>query len=421
MLCIVNKALQKVAVGSKQRVGMYMSAGWLSIALLRVFLGISLTLVSFLPVLAQVPSTTIVPTSKQITPLILQYGRPTPFPVGSMQSYIFGDFKCSSDGSVYVPMSDPAADIKQAQSGRPVNPSMIVVGLQPSGEAVRILPVPIDGYVNVMSFFRYYITASEVYLLVTGDRVDTQDSKTIVGRSRFLQVFDHKGEHLRTVTLPPDANPLTFATFSSGEILLFEVDRLNHNTRVTLLDANGRYESELKLFDADLAQQPGVAAKHQESTSILASGTDLFAMLSTASIIPRKDDLLFMASGVNYPVLELNQHGLVRTIPLAVPPGKVPYSLLPSTDDLLHAVVGEMRSPRVSGTEATIAAEKTAPHGFFSTEIDDFYPTEGSLFRAVALESGPLPTCVGDGEYIFLVPRGDDGKLQVIHATLSLK
>jgi hypothetical protein len=102
---------------------------------------------------------------------------------------------------------------------------------------------------------------------------------------------------------------------------------------------------------------------------------------------------------------------------LALPAGTVSSALLPSSDALLHAVVGNLRSFPSSGTTSASKDTSDEPRGFFPIEIDEFYPQDGSLSRRIAVEPGPMPVCAINGSYTFLVPRGQDGKLQVLHAT----
>jgi hypothetical protein len=338
-------------------------------------------------------------------PLTLHYDDPVTFPVGTAQSIVFGDFKCDPDGSVYVPLGDASPS------------TMTIVALTPSGGVVRFSPRAVDGYRNVISLVRYYVSPSYVYLVAMGDKIDPERSQNVIGRSRFIQVFKHNGDFVQTLVLEPDVNPVNLAAFPSGDIVLFDVDKLNHTTRLHLLDSAGRSESELGLFDNDFVTKLDAPGKNQSGSSAYDDKQKLLILLSTANVISHGDNLLLTASQANLPALELNQHGVVRAMSLALPAGMVLSALLPSSDALLHAVVGHLRSFPFSGT--TLASKDTSdePRGFFPTEIDEFYPQDGSLARRIAVEPGPMPVCAINGSYTFLVPRGQDGKLQVIHAT----
>jgi hypothetical protein len=173
------------------------------------------------------------------------------------------------------------------------------------------------------------------------------------------------------------------------------------------LDAAGNSESQLGLFDNDFAAKlDGLPDKKTLS--------ELFA---TANVVAHGDNLLLTASQANLPTLELSQHGVVHALPLALPAGTVIYSILPSSDALVHAVVGIIRT--LSAPNTTPGAKdgpSDSRRSFAPTEIDEFYPQDGSLVRRVTLESGPLPVCAINGSYTFVVPRGQDGKLQLIHA-----
>jgi hypothetical protein len=343
-------------------------------------------------------------------PLTLHFGDPVTFPLGSKQSAFLADFKCDMDGSIYLPMADYISQLA-SQSGPPqALPAVVITALTPSGSVVRYSPQAVAGYRNLVPLLRYFVSKSSVYVLAMADKFDPIDNQKIIGRSRLVEVFNHKGELTRTIILDPDLDPVNIAAFETGELLIFSLDRFNHTTRLFLLDSAGNRESELRLFDNDFANKLDLAAK--TATGFYASKDDgtLSKLLAGANLIPKGENLLLAASQVNLPVLELNQHGVVRALTLALPPGTVFQSLLPSDDGLLHALVGKFHSmggPSPSETEILLSP----------TEIDEFYPQDGSLSRRVSVEPGPIPVCAMRGSYIFLAPREEDGKLQMILAT----
>ena len=256
-----------------------------------------------------------------------------------------------------------------------VGSSIMIVGLTPSGNVVRFIPQPVSGYRNLISLFRYFVSEFYVYVLELGDKIDPADLQRVSGRSRIIQAFDYKGQLAQSIVLDPDIVPLNFAVFESGEILILSADRDNQSTRLLLLDARGRLESQLSLFDNDFASQLDLAAKGQNKT--------LSTVLAVSSFAPHGEYLLLTATGMNFPVLELNQHGLVKATKLALPPGVTVRSLLPSDDGLLRVVVGTMRSMPLSAS-----ASGSPPTGefLFPSEIDEFYPQDGSLVRRISIE-----------------------------------
>jgi hypothetical protein len=345
------------------------------------------------------------------TPLTLHFGDPVTFPLGSKQSALLGDFKCDGDGSIYFPMTD---DVYRS-GPPPVFPALMITSLRPSGSAVRYSLQAVAGYRNLISEARYFISASSVYVLATALKIDPVDNQKTIERSHLIEVFSHKGELTRTIILDPDLSPINLAAFETGEILIFSLDRLNHTTRLFLLDSAGRRESELSLFDNDFAKKLDLAAK----TGVYPSKDDraLSNLLAVANLIPRGENLLLAASQANLPVLELNQHGVVRALTLALPPGTTLQSLIPSDDGLLHALVGKLHPVPSSNTASEGASPSETDLGLVPTEIDEFYPLDGSLSRRVSLEPGPIPVCDIRGSYVFLAPREADGKLQMILAT----
>lgn len=346
-------------------------------------------------------------TDASLPPLLkLHYDSPMTFSVGTEASAIISDFKCDADGSVFVPMTEDLSQIDPHAAGA----SFEIIGLASSGDVVRFAPQPISDYRNLVSLVRYFVSSSHVYLLEMADKIDPMDSRKVTGRSRLIQIFDHKGQLTQTIVLEPGIDPLNLAAFESGEIVLLSPNTLNKTTRLLLIDDVGRPESELSLFDNDFASQLDQAAKYQ-------NGETLSRVLATASLTPRGQNLLLTTSQVNFPVLELNQHGLVRATQLALPPGATVQSILPSDDGLLHALVGNFRS--LSSPNSTPASDSSASESkvFSPAEIDVFYPQDGSLLRRISLAVGLMPVCAFKDRYTFLEPREEDGRLQVIHAT----
>ena len=82
-------------------------------------------------------------------PLELRYGEPKTYPVGTKRSIIIGDFKCGSDGTVFLPMMDDSTPLLNAAEhpGQTVDRehSAFVTALGPSGSVVRFLPGKIPG------------------------------------------------------------------------------------------------------------------------------------------------------------------------------------------------------------------------------------------------------------------------------------
>ncbi|HEU5350938.1 MAG TPA: hypothetical protein VFU55_05035 [Terracidiphilus sp.] len=351
-------------------------------------------------------------------PFAFHFSDPITFALGSKQSAILSDFKCDMDGSIYLPIIDNISRlVSQSGPSQHVAPPMTIAALTPSGGVIRFDPQPIQGYRNVVSLLRYFVSGSSVYVLAMADKVDPSNNQNTVGRSRIIEVFNHKGELTRSIVLDPDVDPINLAAFETGEILVFSLDRFNHSTRLFLLDSAGRRESELSLFDDDFSTKLNLAAQTPTGFYSSHDGDVLSKILAVASIAPYGEDLWVAASQTNLPVLELNQHGVVRALKLSLPPGTVLQSLLPSDDDLVHALVGTFRPLSSSKSGSASEGSSRESRVFSPKEVDEFYPQDGSLFRRISLEPGQMPVCAIKGSYIFLVPRESDGRLQMIRAT----
>ena len=357
-------------------------------------------------------------TENDLIPLELRYGAPKTYPTGAKRSIIFGNFKCGSDGTVFLPMMDDSTPLLNAAEhpGQTVDRehSAFVTALGPSGSVVRFLPGKIPGLRNFVPELRYFVSPSKVYTLEMAKICDESDPQKTLGRAHLIFIFDYKGAQQGVIRLDPELNAVNIAAFASGDLLVVSVNKWNQTTRLLILDSKGRRMDELSLFDEDYMQklQPSVKEKKADPEA----NERASRQLALSKWVPFGDNLLVAPTAAQLPLIEVNENGIARTTTANLPRGVVIGALLASNDKVYHVLAGHLKPDDPQATEAGPPGAPGAT--FISDEIDDINPGDGTLLRRINFAHGLSPACAQDEHYTFITPREDDGKLQLIHGTV---
>lgn len=350
-----------------------------------------------------------------VLPLKLSYDKPRTYPVGTKQSLIISDFKCGSDGTVFVPMLDDyGAVLNELHGGPRVDRAhqMLVTALTPAGDVVRFAREGIPGLRNFLPEARYFVSSSRVYTLETADIYDEANPSETLGRAHLILIYDYKGAYQGMIRLEPGLNPINIAAFPSGNIVVVSLDKLNQTTRLLIIDSRGQVENELKLFDEDYTSKLQPADK----TSTEDRNQRPWQELALAEWAPFGDDLLLAPHQAQLPLIDMNESGIVRSTTAVLPDGASVGSLLSSDDKIYHVVVGHLES-NTSQTNASRAS--TEPSKIYKDdEIDDINPGDGAVLKRVEFAHGLIPVCVLGDDYTFIAPRDEDGRLQIIRGTV---
>ena len=384
---------------------------------------ICLSLFGPLMSLAQLPpaekaSDDAVEDRSDLVPLELRYRDPKTYPAGTKRSIIIGDFKCGSDGTVFLPMMDDSTPwlnaVEHPGQGVDREHGFVVTALSPSGSVVRFLPGKIPGLRKFVPELRYFVSPSRVYTLEMAEIYDESDPQKTLGRAHLIFIFDYKGTQQGVIRLDPDLNAVNIAAFASGDLLVVSVNKWNQTTRLLILDSKGRRMDELSLFDEDYMQklQPAVKEKKADSEA----NERASRQLALSKWAPFGDNLLLAPTAAQLPLIEVNENGIARTTTANLPRGVVIGALLASNDKVYHVLAGHLKP---DDPQATGAGPPGAPGAtFISDEIDDINPGDGTLLRRINFAHGLSPACAQDESYTFMTPREDDGKLQLIHGTV---
>ncbi len=349
-----------------------------------------------------------------VLPLSLRYDEPKTYPIGTKHSAVIGDFKCGSDGTIFLPMINDYTPLASEANG--TGPRVgrtgrfLVTGLTPSGNVVQFAHTDIPGLRNFVPEIRYFVSSSRVYTLESAEMYDPADPTKDLGRAHVILIYDYKGAYQGVVRLDPGPNPVNIAAFPSGDLLVVSLDKLNQTTRLLIFDQAGRPVKELRLFDEDYMLKLQLGDKAEKWPSPRDPAWDQLAL---AHWVPFGENLLMSPTLAHLPLIEINENGVVRSTNVSLPDNASISGIFESSDKIYHVVVSQPNQVQASKDDPP--GQK---NGLFATEIDDIFPGDGSILKRVKFVRGLVPACIRDDSYTFVSPRGDDGKLQTIRGTV---
>jgi len=153
--------------------------------------------------------------------------------------------------------------------------------------------------------------------------------------------------------------------------------------------------------------------KGRDGASVPDAAKYLQMMLVDAQYVPYGENLLVVPVNTMFPILELNETGILRSVSLDLPMGAVIGSMLPTNGRDWLVMVGKTKNDVDTYSSDKPSATITSP------EIQEFDPTDGRLIRKIEISKGLYTLCQRDGALLFLTTRVEDGRLQVVKGTFS--
>jgi hypothetical protein len=254
-----------------------------------------------------------------------------------------------------------------------------------------------------------------VYTLETAEMYDPADPGKRLGLAHVILIYDYEGAYQGVVRLEPGLNPVNIAAFSSGDILVVSLDKMNQTTRLLIFDPAGRPIKELKLFDEDYALKLQLADKAGTADSVDRLNA-LWSHLALTHWAPFGENLLMSSNEAQPPLIEINENGVVRSTNVILPDNATIGGIFESSDRIYHVLAS---ATEVNQSQTSANASPPGQTFFVPTEIDDIYPSDGTILKRVKFTRGLMPACVRDESYTFVWTRGDDGKLQTIRGTVA--
>jgi hypothetical protein len=354
--------------------------------------------------MAQQRDSTSATNAPRLSTLSLDYEKPVTYALGSKTSGLTADFKSGSDGSIFVEMVGLEGPTR----------GFHIYRLKPSRDAVRLGEPNVEGLSSFSLPASYFVTSSKTYVLRQATIVDLSSQISSTASIYVVVVYDGDGSIQNVVRLDPDIHPVSVGAFGSGDLLVLSVDKLNHSTRLLKFDTEGRLLGELRLFDEDYGAKLALGPKATPAKV----GAYLERMLANAQFLPVGDNILIVPIQTRLPLLEINEHGVVRSTQLALPAGKSLSAVVPSDDGMLHVQLDQSSGDAYALSDDDFAKGKTVAYQADPC-IYDFNASDGSLVDRVSFAKELIPLRKDGADFIFLTTRPEDGHLQVVKGSIA--
>lgn len=343
----------------------------------------------------------------EIPRFTLDFGEPQQTALGSNPAVMLANTACRADGTLFIGISD----------GSPGDPSIrfpSLHSLDPAGQVVRFETSHLAGYSDQSIYWSGKFFAGEhwVVTLVSATPQNSED-KVAPAPVQLALIYDHKGAFQRAVQLPDGVQIAAIGAYDSGELLIIGSSANNKLARLLVVDADGDIDRELRLFDEDYNLK-----QHAKEDQLL-SGVEQnkAGALTDMDILPYGQDLLLFPSLTRQPVVEVNEHGIVRVYSLQVPKGFFLSSMLSMSGYTWKiATVSNHIEPAKS-------ADSGPPQAYALTNgpVFEFDPSSGAVLRRIDTPKdapGNSLVCEYDGQYTALTTDPKNGRFELLKASI---
>ena len=240
--------------------------------------------------------------------------------------------ECSPRGSAFLQIPMPPTFM-------PASDTFVAIN-KDGGATVFPKVSRLQGYVDVAPI-AYFPGDGAVYALVQARKQlppEEPGEAPSKGPLLFLIVrYSEDGSIEATHTLDTFNNsflPEKFAPIPSGGFIVMGVQPLNNVLETFLLDSDGLNPREIDLSGSGLYSSGKLSKFFGEKNRSLAHGGPGLNSLALGAIqfVPYGDDVLLVQTGTNYPVAVIGNGGILRTVPLKLPPGTTIESFIPSSE-----------------------------------------------------------------------------------------
>jgi len=345
-------------------------------------------------------------TETQIPSYTLEFGKPQKTALGGGGTAMSGLHTCDEDGTVFLEVRDNQSD------GMGL---MVLYSLDRAGQLIRFRPGHLPGYTDQISHpVRFFANETWVMALVYATPVQTNLSDPPPDHQVELAlIYDRKGTLQKVVRLPEDGMQVTaVGLYESGNLLAIGADNRDHSARLLVVDGSGETVRELRLFDEDYNLRKN-AKEDQMLSRVIQNKSGALAMMQ---IVPHGQNLLLIPVYSRQPIIEVNEHGIVRVYPLQIPEGFFlgePLSIGKRSWSF-ETSGGGFKEPKENEEPPKMFAIKPGP-------VLVFDPYEGSALRKIEKSpdnSQAVLVCEHDGEYTALTTDHTDGSLEVLKASI---
>jgi len=250
-------------------------------------------------------------------------------------------FHCSSDGAVFITTVQPARPDAQPKDVLGLN-QFLLISVSPSGEAHSF---PLNRVTDLYGLHQISEAPSEsrVVFLVSaaaenrpekdrdGDPGGRRESaRGLPERHDYLIMFDRDGNYQKKIQLESAFSVTHVSPFSSGPLLVYGYDPVDHSPKLAMLKDDG---SLLKFLEIPKGDAPESVLGTKDG-----SGKGSAAYLAAAQFVPQGQYVYFLQAKSDYPILRVSIGGAIEPIKPKLPDGAKIAALIPS-DENLYAIV----------------------------------------------------------------------------------
>jgi hypothetical protein len=335
----------------------------------------------------------------------LEFDKPQKTALGGSGTVMGGITSCDENGTIFLEVRDVQSD------GMGL---MALHSLDLSGQSIRFSPGHVPGYTDPISQpMRFFASDIRVVALVFAMPVKASLSDPTPDRVELALIYDRKGALQKAVRLPEGLEVTALGLYESGNLLAVGADNRNHSARLLVVNQSGDTEREIRLFDEDYNLGKN-AQRDQMLSSMVQNKSGALGMMK---IVPYGQNLLLLPTYSRQPVIEVNEHGIVRVYPLQIPEGLFlgePLSI--SRKSWKFGTSGGGFKEPGKGEDAEPKAFRIKPG-----PVLVFNPNDGSVLGKVeksADGSKAMLVCEHDGEYTALTTNREDGTLEILKASI---
>lgn len=304
------------------------------------------------------------------------------------------NYFCSEDGVAFLAVADSLE-----------SPILTLHAVKSAQDDTRFVSPRLQGFGGMSTPLRFFAADREVAMLVIAEHEQAPGQNAAVETSHIILIYDRKGTFKKYAPVPEGLDVRAMGLFESGDLLLAALDEKTHATRLVIMDSTGRIQKELSLFDEDFNGQ-----KNHNELQPVSSITGSDGAFAALDILPYGQNLLIFPRVTRHAVIELNEHGVVRSTSLQLPPGATLANALSATRNSWKIRVfskSEIRTDEQTGSQyAVLKGGATL----------EFNPLDGTIRREIDMpqDSKAKLVCEHDGDYLAIQTDVANGALQIL-------
>jgi hypothetical protein len=253
--------------------------------------------------------------------------------------------ECTEDGTVFLTMVSPIPPGTPPDKIAP--PTLLLVSVSRSGEAHSF---PLNQVSDLYDVHQNddYVSESNVIFLVSAADEDKQGKRTytstdgsqheftrnVAEHHHYIVLFDRQGNYQKKVQIADTLEPTRVGLFPSGSFLVYGYDKTDHAPKLAMMKDDGTL---LKFLEIPKGNAPDSALGTKDG-----SGKGPAAYLAPVQFTGQGHFIYLVQNKTNFPLVEVNEAGVLRVVKPHLPEGVQVDMLIPS-DENLYAYLGELR------------------------------------------------------------------------------